>query len=111
MPRPSTTQSTSTTSPSTQYKDQEARFDPILFARSNWKPILTWIVCGIFARWIEFGAVFLMISVLVVVTRNLGSKKPGEWSAYAAFNPGGVALAGTYTAEQLEKQIRHQNNM
>ena len=62
----------------------------------------------------EFGAVFLVVSliVLLVVNTRTGSapKGPGgrgQPSAYSVFNPNCERLDGTFTAEQFERELRY----
>ena len=56
---------------------------------------------------IEFGAVFFLLSCILLMTSNLGKRKPGEASAYSVFNENCEAIDGTLTAQQFEREIRH----
>ncbi|TRZ17681.1 hypothetical protein HGM15179_009399 [Zosterops borbonicus] len=40
-------------------------------------------------------------------TRGPAERRPGELSAYSVFNPGCAAIAGTLTAEQLERELHY----
>ena len=56
---------------------------------------------------IEFGAVFFLVSAILLMTSNLGKRKAGEASAYSVFNENCEAIDGTLTAQQFEREIRH----
>lgn len=46
----------------------------------------------------------------MAIFMNLGTKGEGDYSAYSVFNKGFVRILGTMTAEQFEKEIRHNDN-
>ncbi len=54
---------------------------------------------------LEFGIVYFVVSLLVVIYLNTGRRKPGTKSAYSVFNPNVERLQGQLTAEQLEKNL------
>ncbi|GFG28346.1 hypothetical protein Cfor_09093 [Coptotermes formosanus] len=58
---------------------------------------------------LEFGTVYLIVSILYVIWKNTrtGPKKQGEVSAYSVFNRNCEAIDGTLTAEQFEQEIRY----
>ncbi|XP_015183463.1 PREDICTED: uncharacterized protein LOC107070099 [Polistes dominula] len=68
-----------------------------------------WIVLYIIAVQIEFGAVYFVISALVLICLNTRSRprKKGEPSAYSVFNPNCEAIEGTLDASQFEREIRY----
>lgn len=39
---------------------------------------------------------------------NLGERRAGEMSAYSVFNEGFARLLGTMTAEQIDREMRHE---
>ncbi|CAD5122953.1 DgyrCDS11346 [Dimorphilus gyrociliatus] len=66
-----------------------------------------WLVLfGLFVE-LEFGFVFVVISIFFIIFINLGSRKRGEKSAYSVFNENCERLDGTFTAEQFERELRH----
>lgn len=67
---------------------------------------LLWaILFAIFIRF-EFGVVYLVVSLLVIIYLNTGvRKKKGHLSAYSVFNPNLERIEGTVTAEQLQKNL------
>jgi hypothetical protein len=75
--------------------------------------------CGIMSIWMAIyvicihfrvGTLWFMFSAFVSIILNLGERKKGEASAYSVFNEGFQSILGTMTAEQFEKEIRHDNN-
>ncbi|XP_034176807.1 SAYSVFN motif domain containing 1 [Osmia lignaria lignaria] len=70
---------------------------------------LLWATLYIIAIEFEFGAVYFVLSTLVFIWLNTGSKpkKPGELSAYSVFNPDCKAIEGTLDASQFEREIRY----
>ncbi|XP_035736846.1 uncharacterized protein LOC118448122 isoform X1 [Vespa mandarinia] len=68
-----------------------------------------WLTLYIIAIEIEFGAVYFVISALVLICLNTRSrpKKKGELSAYSVFNPNCEAIEGTLDASQFEREIRY----
>lgn len=71
--------------------------------------ILLWATLYIIAIHLEFGTVYLIVSILYAIWRNTrtGPKKQGEVSAYSVFNHNCEAIAGTLKAEQFEQEIRY----
>ncbi|PSN46118.1 SAYSvFN domain-containing protein 1 [Blattella germanica] len=71
--------------------------------------ILLWATLYAIAIQMEFGTVFLVVSILYGIWRNTrtGPKKQGEVSAYSVFNPNCEAIDGTLKAEQFEREIRY----
>jgi hypothetical protein len=69
--------------------------------------ILLWFVLfGIFIK-LEFGLVYLVTSLLVIIYLNTRKtkRKTKEISAYSVFNPNLERIDGTFTAEQMEKNL------
>lgn len=68
-----------------------------------------WATLYIIAIEIEFGAVYFVISTLVIICLNTRSrpKKKGELSAYSVFNPNCETIEGTLDASQFEREIRY----
>jgi hypothetical protein len=62
-----------------------------------------------FAIYLEFGAVYFIISGFVIIWANTrtGPKRRGEASAYSVFNPDCEAIDGTLKPEQFEREIRY----
>lgn len=66
-----------------------------------------WICLQVVFIKIEFGAVFFLFSCIFLMLSNLGKRKKGEMSAYSVFNPNCESIDGTLTAQQFEREIRH----
>ena len=72
---------------------------------------IAWLVVWLIAiHRYDFGALYFMISTLIFMLYNLGSRKDGTLSAYSVFNPRGVRLLGQLDASNFENEIRHRNN-
>ncbi|XP_024938899.1 SAYSvFN domain-containing protein 1 isoform X2 [Cephus cinctus] len=70
---------------------------------------LLWATLYIIAVQFEFGAVYFILSLLVLIWINTrtGPKRKGEPSAYSVFNKNCEAIDGTLNAEQFEREIRY----
>ena len=77
------------------------------FSLSTWTYFgLTCLTYSIF-NYFGFTSLFIILSLYILIFKNLGVRKKGELSAYSVFNSGYRRLLGTLTAEQFEKEIRH----
>jgi hypothetical protein len=74
-----------------------------------------WTRALLFAAWCllsralsrrEMGPPFVLVSILTVMVMNLGTRGPGQLSAYSLFNPGVQALPGATSTDELDTQIR-----
>ena len=72
-----------------------------------------WLKLGIFfallglARELEVMAVYLVVAAMYALYTSMqpGTRKKGELSAYAAFNPGFRRLDGETSAEEMTRQM------
>ncbi|VDN56196.1 unnamed protein product [Dracunculus medinensis] len=64
-----------------------------------------WVIGLIFFIYHEFGFVFLLFSLFILIFVNLGQRKENEPSAYSVFNPNCERILGTLTAEQFENEL------
>lgn len=55
------------------------------------------------------GPLFLLGAILAVMLTNLGTRRPGEASAYSIFNPGVRRLPGQLDMDAVDQQIRRGN--
>ncbi|XP_063427443.1 SAYSvFN domain-containing protein 1-like [Mytilus trossulus] len=56
---------------------------------------------------LQFGAVYFAISVLFIMYFSMRTERdPNHLSAYSVFNKNCERIDGTFTAEQLEKELR-----
>uniref|UniRef100_A0A1B0A1H7 SAYSvFN domain-containing protein n=1 Tax=Glossina pallidipes TaxID=7398 RepID=A0A1B0A1H7_GLOPL len=69
--------------------------------------LLFWITLYVIAIELQFGIVYLMLSILVGIYCNTrtGPKKPDEISAYSVFNKNCESIDGTLKAEQFEREM------
>ncbi|KAI9578206.1 uncharacterized protein LOC119640872 [Glossina fuscipes] len=69
--------------------------------------LLFWITLYFIAIELQFGTVYLMLSILVGIYCNTrtGPKKPDEISAYSVFNKNCESIDGTLKAEQFEREM------
>ncbi|XP_022187352.1 uncharacterized protein LOC111046161 [Nilaparvata lugens] len=85
--------------------------DGELFDSRTWTKLTLytslWAFLFVLAIHAEFGAVYFVISLMVILYKNTrtGPKKAGELSAYSVFNPNCEAIEGTLDAEQLQKEL------
>ncbi|XP_003705262.1 SAYSVFN motif domain containing 1 [Megachile rotundata] len=81
----------------------------VLTAVTNLLYFLLWVTLYVIAIKYEFGAIYFIVSMLIFIWLNTGTKKkkPGELSAYSVFNPDCKPIEGTLDASQLEKEIRY----
>ncbi|OXB65793.1 hypothetical protein ASZ78_008860 [Callipepla squamata] len=81
-----------------------------LWARPLLLKVLLWaVLLALFAE-LELGLPFFVLSLLYWMyagTRGPAERRQGELSAYSVFNPGCTAIAGTLTAEQLERELHY----
>ncbi|XP_030125234.4 SAYSvFN domain-containing protein 1 [Taeniopygia guttata] len=81
-----------------------------VWARPLLLKVLLWaVLLALFAE-LELGLPYFVLSLLYWMyagTRGPTDRRPGELSAYSIFNPGCVAIAGTLTAEQLERELHY----
>ncbi|XP_075268920.1 SAYSvFN domain-containing protein 1 [Opisthocomus hoazin] len=81
------------------------------WARPLLLKVLLWaVLLALFAE-LELGLPYFVLSLLYWMyagTRGPAERRRGELSAYSVFNPGCAAIAGTLTAEQLERELLYQ---
>ncbi|NWR28955.1 SMDC1 protein, partial [Tachuris rubrigastra] len=81
-----------------------------VWARPLLLKVLLWaVLLALFAE-LELGLPYFVLSLLYWMyagTRGPAERRPGELSAYSVFNPGCAAIAGTLTAEQLERELHY----
>lgn len=73
--------------------------------------LLLWLLGYWFFSYLEFGSMFIILTMYAGIFLNLGERKAGEMSAYSVFNEGFAALPGTTTGEDFDRQIRHTDNL
>jgi hypothetical protein len=74
---------------------------------SHWIYFGIWCICLGIMTHLEFGSLWILVTMFALIFLNLGTRKKGELSAYSVFNAGFKQLLGTTTAEQFDKEIRH----
>ncbi|KAM6406027.1 SAYSvFN domain-containing protein 1 isoform 2-T2 [Pluvialis apricaria] len=79
-----------------------------VWARPLLLKVLLWaVLLALFAE-LELGLPYFVLSLLYWMyagTRGPAERRRGELSAYSVFNPGCASIAGTLTAEQLEREL------
>lgn len=78
------------------------------FTLVNLLKLVIWISLMAFFVEIQFGSVFLIVSMFyfVIVNTSTGGRKDGQLSPYSVFNPDYKVIDGTFTAEQFERELR-----
>ena len=71
--------------------------------------LIIWSFLLLFFSHHEFGSVFFLASIPVLVWQSMEEYKrgPRELSAYSVFNDNLEQLDGTFTSEQWEKELRY----
>ncbi|XP_029891864.1 SAYSvFN domain-containing protein 1 [Aquila chrysaetos chrysaetos] len=81
-----------------------------VWARPLLLKVLLWaVLLALFAE-LELGLPYFVLSLLYWMyagTRGPAERRRDELSAYSVFNPGCAAIAGTLTAEQLERELHY----
>jgi Uncharacterized conserved domain (SAYSvFN) len=77
----------------------------------SWLSILIWASLWKLFIYIEFGSLYIIITLFAGIFSNLGQKEEGDLSAYSVFNKGFTTLLGQSTGQQFDNEIRHNNNM
>ncbi|NXP56119.1 SMDC1 protein, partial [Heliornis fulica] len=81
-----------------------------VWARPLLLKVLLWAVLLALFVELELGLPYFVLSLLYWMhagTRGPSERRQGELSAYSVFNPGCAAIAGTLTAEQLERELHY----
>ncbi|KAM6138892.1 SAYSvFN domain-containing protein 1 [Phoenicopterus ruber ruber] len=81
-----------------------------VWARPLLLKVLLWAVLLALFVELELGLPYFVLSLLYWMyagTRGPAERRQGELSAYSVFNPGCTAIAGTLTAEQLERELHY----
>uniref|UniRef100_A0A915EJX9 SAYSvFN domain-containing protein n=1 Tax=Ditylenchus dipsaci TaxID=166011 RepID=A0A915EJX9_9BILA len=81
-------------------------------------PLQCWVTTGciwltgqlVFATH-EFGCVYFILSLFLLMLLNLGVRKEGEASAYSVFNPNCERLLGQMTGEHFERDVLRRRNV
>mmetsp|Transcript_6266 Transcript_6266/g.9462 ORF Transcript_6266/g.9462 Transcript_6266/m.9462 type:complete len:177 (+) Transcript_6266:24-554(+) len=73
--------------------------------------LFLWLLVYALSVWFKVGRICIIISIFCIIYFNLGDRNPGEASAYSVFNAGCRRLLGTITAEQFEREIRHETDL
>jgi len=65
-----------------------------------------WISLLFIAGFYEMLQLYMMATITYMMFSTLGTRKPGEVSAYSVYNRGGRRLLGAYNHEQYENELR-----
>jgi Mg2+/citrate symporter len=85
--------------------DDEQSVDKRKFYVNLVLKISLWSIIWIIFIKIEFGVVYLIVSLLIIIYLNTGQRNKSKLSAYSVFNPNLKRIEGTLTAEHAEKFI------
>ena len=70
--------------------------------------LVVWAALWRCSAFLNLASLYFMASCFLLMFLNLGERRAGELSAYSVFNKGFAQLLGTMTAEQLEREMRHE---
>jgi hypothetical protein len=73
--------------------------------------VFMWFLGWLLFTHVEFGSLWIIISLFGVIFFNLGKRKEGDLSAYSVFNDGFQQLLGTMNAEQFDNEIRNRGTV
>lgn len=65
-----------------------------------------WICVLLTAGYFDMLQLYMMGTITYMMFSNLGTRKPGEISAYSVYNRGGRRLLGAFDHEQYENELR-----
>mmetsp|Transcript_52109 Transcript_52109/g.83049 ORF Transcript_52109/g.83049 Transcript_52109/m.83049 type:complete len:170 (+) Transcript_52109:21-530(+) len=69
--------------------------------------LFIWCLCWfLISYFVQFGSIFLCISIIYFIFNNLGQRKDGQLSAYAMFNENYERIAGTFDSTFYEDMLR-----
>mmetsp|Transcript_2828 Transcript_2828/g.4711 ORF Transcript_2828/g.4711 Transcript_2828/m.4711 type:complete len:100 (+) Transcript_2828:429-728(+) len=73
----------------------------------TWALTILWLTAFVVMNCLEFGSLWIILSMFASIFLNLGKRRRGEVSAHSVFNNGFKQLLGTMNAEQFDNEIRH----
>lgn len=88
--------------------DLTSKRSPLIVKVTYLLCFLLWATLYVISLHMQFGAVYFVVSSLVLIWLNTrtGPKKSGEISAYSVFNPNCESIDGTFKAEDIDRHIR-----
>lgn len=69
---------------------------------------VVWAALWRCSAFLNLASLYFMASCFILMFLNLGERRAGEMSAYSVFNEGFARLLGTMTAEQIDREMRHE---
>lgn len=72
--------------------------------------ILIWLILLKISLKLQIGQIFISFSGILFIFNNLGKRLPGTLSAYSVFNKNYEKLLGTFSSEEVEKQLINRQN-
>lgn len=76
-----------------------------------WMYITLWVATWMMFIYLDFGSLWIILSLMLSMFFNLGTRKAGELSAYSVFNKDFKKLLGTLDARDIDNEIRHNTNL
>lgn len=76
-----------------------------------WMYFSLWVAAWILFIYLDFGSLWIILSLMLSMFFNLGTRKAGELSAYSVFNKDFKKLLGTLDARDIDNEIRHNTNL
>ena len=74
--------------------------------RAFYATLIGWPIGAKLASWAGVGPVYVLASIIVLIYANLGTRRPGEASAYTVFNDAFRPLLGQFRAEDVDANLR-----
>lgn len=76
-----------------------------------WMYFSLWVATWMLFIYLDFGSLWIILSLMLSIFFNLGTRKAGELSAYSVFNKDFKKLLGTLDARDIDNEIRHNSNL
>lgn len=76
-----------------------------------WMYFTLWVTTWMLFIYLDFGSLWIILSLMLSMFFNLGTRKAGELSAYSVFNKDFKKLLGTLDARDIDNEIRHNTNL
>ena len=74
--------------------------------RAFYLTLFLWPVGAKLASSFGLGPVYILLSIIAAIYANLGTRRPGEASAYTIFNDAFRPLMGQFTADAVDAHVR-----
>ena len=78
----------------------------MMFTRVFLFKFLLWLAVFVLSYRVSMEKIYVMVSAIYIMFTNLGTRKPGEKSAYSVFNENFEKLPGTFSSDGIDAMLR-----